>query len=114
MGEEAALAGFQFRDIDETIACVDGVVNRALAFRERVCVRIRARGALGPAGARAEEVPEDQAQQGQQNDRHDPDELLLTGSRALHNIDNRPYVADEHEEAQEAVVSKSKHVCFLQ
>jgi hypothetical protein len=62
---------------------------------------------------RPKEEPEDQAQHWKQHYSDCPNQLLLVRSRALENIDNRPDVSDQNEDAQDAAVSEVHHFLFL-
>src|SRR6185503_1259307 len=62
-----------------------------------------------PAAAGTEEEPEDETQQRQQQHQDDPERLLAVGGGALRDVDDRPDVADQDQQAQEAVVAGVEH-----
>ena len=66
-------------------------------------------GTLRSAITRSKEEPEDQAQHGQQQHCDYPNQLLLVRSSALENIDNRPDISDQYQEAQDVAVSGVHH-----
>src|SRR5512141_863886 len=69
--------------------------------------------ALRPAVPGSEEIPQDQAQHRQQHDRDGPDQLLLVGNGALEDIDDRPDIAGEDQDAPEAAVPEVHHSRLL-
>src|SRR5262245_21042590 len=64
---------------------------------------------LASAASWAQEEPEDQTEQRQQQHQDYPERLLAVGRRALGDVDDRPDVADQDEQAQEAVVAGVEH-----
>jgi len=90
------------------VICAFPIVRSLLKQKKRPGPDIRA-GTLRAPTTRPKEIPEDQAQHGQQQHCDNPNQLLLVRNSALENIDNCPDISDQYQEPKDAAISEVHH-----